>query len=294
MKLNTPLQFLSLLITSTCVMVMAMTLLFSQNMNKLISVWSEDIHVNVYLSESLSPEEQMGAEAKILKLPGVASFAVIPQQKAVELLETQLAGVAGSLSADAELLKLIPTTYSLGLDPRMNIDQRIFEAKKISGVISEWPEVQDVSFGQEWLQNFLSFSNVTKTIFNFLSILVAFACILIISNSIRANIENKRAEIEILELVGATNRMIQRPFVKEGALLGLTAGFCGLGLAFLFYIFLRERFLSSPIFNGLQQQVEFLEPGALILLLILSAILGSLGSYVCVRKINTGWAAAHR
>lgn len=294
MKNRNSLRFFSILISSACLMVITLTLLVSQNLDRLINYWSQGIHVNVYLSENLSAEDQMKVEDQIVKLKGIASFEIISQAHAIELLEKQLSGVAASLGSDTELLKMIPTTYSLGMDPKLTVDQKIIEAQKLSKIISAWPEVQDVSYGQEWLQNYAGFTKVAKYILNFLSILVAFSSVFIISNSIRAHVESKRYEIEILELVGATKKMIQSPFLKEGAAIGAMAGTLGILFSFVLFFVLKERILKGSLFSDIQGQLQFLNLFWILSVILLSASIGAFASYLCVRKINTGWAASQR
>lgn len=294
MKNRTPLRFFSVLISSACLMVITLTLLVSQNLDRLINYWSQGIHVNVYLSESLSPEEQMKIEDQILKLQGIASFEIVSQGQAIELLEKQLSGVAASLGTDSELLKMIPTTYSLGMDPKLSVGQKIIEAKKLSQIISSWPEVQDVSYGQEWLQNYAGFTRVANYVLNFLSILVAFSSVFIISNSIRAHVESKRAEIEILELVGATKKMIQRPFLQEGALVGAASGLIGILFSFVLFYLLKEKALRGSLFSDLYGQVQFLNLIWILGVVAFSSAIGAFASFLCVRQINTGWAASQR
>ncbi|MFE2008987.1 cell division protein FtsX, partial [Pseudomonas guariconensis] len=57
-----------------------------------------------------------------------------------------------------------------------------------------------------------------------LTVLLVLALLLVIGNSIRLHIENRRIEIEVIKLVGGTDSYVRRPFLYMGALYGVGAG----------------------------------------------------------------------
>ena len=63
-----------------------------------------------------------------------------------------------------------------------------------------------------------------------LSLLLILALLLVIGNTIRLHIENRRAEIEVIKLVGGTDGYVRRPFLYMGALYGFGAGIFALSL----------------------------------------------------------------
>ncbi|HEX4923895.1 MAG TPA: FtsX-like permease family protein, partial [Bdellovibrionales bacterium] len=111
--------------------------------------------------------------------------------------------------------------------------------------------------------------------------------LLVVSNSIRASIDRRREEIEILKLVGATTAMIRRPFVLEGAFLGALATFAAVGLSYLFYLWELQVVSENLAFTNVASQFQFLAPVTLASVAAGGILLGALGSYVCVFKISS-------
>jgi cell division protein FtsX len=106
------------------------------------------------------------------------------------------------------------------------------------------------------------------------------------------SISQRRTDIEIYELVGATQMYIIKPFLVEGLWMGAITGGFAVVLTYLFHL-LKESVISSylgffMVGNGLQ----FFSSGEIILFISTTAICSLLSSYLSVRKISSGWAAA--
>ena len=93
-------------------------------------------------------------------------------------------------------------------------------------------------------------------------------------------------------MIGATSSMIRTPFLKEGALLGFISSTLAVILCFVSYTGFRNLLVSKLSFLQLGQHLAFITPTSIALLIIGGTAVGAFGSYLCVRKINDGWAAS--
>ena len=116
--------------------------------------------------------------------------------------------------------------------------------------------------------------------------------LLIVSNCIRLSFLQRKDEIEVLELVGATPKFIRVPFLIEGLVLGLTASILSILISYGAHSVLLGWLSSKLGFWMAIQEIKPIESWFLIANLILGAGFGVLGAWNCVRKINTGWSAA--
>ena len=145
-------------------------------------------------------------------------------------------------------------------------------------------EVDRVAVDLEWLNRLQALLNLGD---RFVSTLALFLCIgvaLAIGNTIRLAIENRRAEIEIVKLVGATDAFVRRPFLY----LGFWYGFGGALLAWIL-VELSFLVLSGPIERLLlsyQNQFSLEGVGFFTTLLMFAAgsLLGVIGAAISVSR----------
>ena len=107
-----------------------------------------------------------------------------------------------------------------------------------------------------------------------LGIIVVLSSVFIISNTVRLTILSRRSSIEILKLVGATNRFITTPFIIEGAFQGGLASIVSLGFLAIIFVLIRK----------MLPDLGFLPPEKIALYITTCILIGSLGSYAALRR----------
>ena len=120
------------------------------------------------------------------------------------------------------------------------------------------------------------------------AVLLAAAIITIIGNTIRLEIENRRAEIEVTRLVGATNAFIRRPFLYSGFWYGLIGGAIAWLLVSVAFSLLKDpvEHLASLYHSGFR--LATMNAPLVLSLLGGSALLGLLGSWLSVGRHLSG------
>lgn len=89
----------------------------------------------------------------------------------------------------------------------------------------QWPQVAHVQLDSAWAKKLEALLHLGRNAVILMGGLLTTGLITITFNIIHMQVLTHRAEIEVLELLGATNRFIRRPFLYFGALLGLGGGF---------------------------------------------------------------------
>ena len=84
-----------------------------------------------------------------------------------------------------------------------------------------WPEVELVQVDTEWVQRFAAILELLRRALGVAALVVGVAVVAVIGNTIRLEIDGRRAEIEVTKLVGGTHAFVRRPFLYEGLLYGL-------------------------------------------------------------------------
>lgn len=98
--------------------------------------------------------------------------------------------------------------------------------------IGNLPETDYVQADTDWVQRFHAILDIVRQAIAIGAALLAIAIVVIIGNTIRLDIENRRAEIEVTKLIGATNAFVRRPFLWTGFWYGLFGGLMALALVY--------------------------------------------------------------
>ncbi len=150
--------------------------------------------------------------------------------------------------------------------------------------LESFPEIDFAQYDLQWLERLQAIMGLGATISRILAILFGFAVIFVVGNTIRLDIQNRREEIEVMSLVGATEAFIRRPFLYTGFWYGLLGGLVALTLVSLSLALIGgplERLLLSY-----QSDFQLLLPGinGSLLVLVGGGLLGLFGGALAVRR----------
>lgn len=138
--------------------------------------------------------------------------------------------------------------------------------------------VNDVRFGQEWVQKLDHLRNITGIVGLVIGLAFAAVAVVIIGVTIRLTLLQRAREISIMRLVGATNWFIRGPFLLEGALKGLLGGLLSLALCYAGYLLFRDR--GGGVFAGM----IFFQAPQMLGIVVFGVLLGLGGSLVSVGR----------
>ncbi|GAA0372612.1 permease-like cell division protein FtsX [Bowmanella denitrificans] len=146
---------------------------------------------------------------------------------------------------------------------------------------------REVEVGQldiQWLERLHGLVGIAKELVSVIALLLFLAVVLIIGNTIRLNILNKRDEILVMKLVGATDAFIQRPFLYTGFWYGLLGGLLAWVTVALLLWWMSDSIAKVAQLYQTQFSLDGLQGDALLTMLGLSVFLGLAGSMISVHK----------
>ncbi|KYG66561.1 hypothetical protein AZI86_05820 [Bdellovibrio bacteriovorus] len=288
---NWALRFSTLVVVTACFVVISGALVLTQNFRNILTLWGEDVQMTVYLAQDLSDQGREFIENKIKSSADIEKISFVNQEKALGDFRTQMASYAPDISQDEELLKLIPGSFQVKLADS-SAENQMTLLQNLASQIRPLEGVEEVSYGQDWIAKYAALISTVEITLRFLGIVILGAALFVISNAIRASIASRKEEIVVLEMIGATPSMIRKPFLVEGAILGLTSSVLAVGLCFAIYLGIKNVLIEKLSFLQLSQHIQFLTPIAWIAFVIVGTSLGALASYLCVRRINDGFAGS--
>lgn len=287
---NWALKISTLVVVTACFVVMGASILVSQNFRKILTLWGEDVQMTVYLSQDISEKGYQFIESKLKESGKAGEILLINQEKALEDFRSQLASYAPDISRDPELLKLIPASLQVRLAETVPVEGQMQVLQSLAGEIKNIEGVDDVSYGQDWVSKYSALVAAVEAAISLLGLVILTAALFVISNAIRASIQNRKDEIVVLEMIGATSSMIRKPFMVEGALLGLNSSIIAVLFCFVLFWGLRNLVVTKLNFLQLGEHLQFISPVVLVAFVLGGTLMGAMASYLCVRSINDGFA----
>jgi cell division transport system permease protein len=267
------------------------TFLISNNLSKLFTVWGEEIQITMYLQDSITLDQKNDLEAKLKNLDSVADFNFIDKNAAAQSFEKSLKNYGPHFltTLKNDVGNPFPASFQVQLKPQFKNPEKVEE---IAHGLQQIAGVEDISYGQEWVKNYTVIIKFARLLGIALSIVILVSCLFTVSNSIQASLSSRREEIEILELIGSTTAAIRKPFIIEGAFQGTLAATVSLGILGIIYTYSFHVLENIVGASSVVNVVSFLPAYTITVLLLFGMGVGALGSYLCIAKINTGWAAA--
>lgn len=247
-----------------------------KNLQQLAGNLESSNQISLFLKEDVSDANAKKFAENLKRNQDVQDVKLISKEQALKEFETY-SGFGSAIKA----LEKNPLPIVVQVIPKNSFDdeavtQNLFEHFKLV------PEVDLAQMDMQWVKRLQSIVEVARRGVQLLSGLLGIGVLFITANTIRLELHNRREEVVIAKLVGATNSFIQRPFLYSGFWLGFFSG-----VAAWFIVTITTLVLKQPIekLSGLYDgsfHVVFLDFLETFAMLSISAMLGMVGSWIVV------------
>lgn len=214
------------------VLVIAVTLalpaainLVVKNARTVSASWDNALDFSVFLKQELSKGDAESLAQLIGQRADVDSVEVITADEALSEFKQQ-SGFGEALDQLPD--NPLPHTLVVRPGPGNTAASLILLQEEIGNL----PETDHVQVDTEWVQRFHAILDIVRQAIVVGAALLGIAIVVIIGNTIRLDIENRREEIEVTKLIGATNAFVRRPFLWSGFWYGLLGGLMALALVY--------------------------------------------------------------
>lgn len=240
--------------------------------------WTSALDMSVYFKPNVAlPKAEQLAHA-LRQRPDVAQVTVIPADQALKEFR-EFSGFGAALDA----LTDNPLPNVLTVRPHAEHSSP-GEVEALQKYLRAWPEVEMVQLDTAWVNRFTSILDVVKRVAAFAGLLLAIGVVVIVGNTIRLDIDNRRTEIEVTKLVGGSDAFIRRPFLYGGFWYGLAGGLLAWGLIAIGTGLLSEPVARLAALYGSSFRLEGLDLRSAGALLAGGATLGWLGSWIATAR----------
>ncbi|MCH8128356.1 MAG: ABC transporter permease [Acidobacteria bacterium] len=240
--------------------------------------WAEDVRVSAYIRDDVSPSGITDLQTEMESWPEVDEVFFMSKTASLEEARILLANRPAALRVIEDDPSIVPA--SLRIKPVNPDDYQtiVTRAEAMPGLLS-------VESAAEAIDGMISLRDGLQIMSLFLAIALGIAAVALIANTIHMAIYSRREEIEIMNLVGASNWFVRTPFLLEGAF----EGFVGAGLAVLVVVgglrIASNQLTELPDWINIGIQSDYLaRSGALVLIFGVVAGLAGSGLSLAVHK----------
>jgi cell division transport system permease protein len=273
LKRNGLVAFAAVSTAFVALFLVGMALLVQREVNLITRAYEADVEVSVFLTNEISPAQQQHIQDLLLGMPEVKEVDFLSKQDAFDRFQEIFKNepdLVRNVTPEA-----LPASFRVTLnDPE--------QFRSVSAQLAGQPGIDNIRDNRNIYDRLFAVTAVFRVGMFAVAVIMLVSAAALIGNTVRLAVFNRRREIGIMRLVGATNWHIRLPFLIEGILEGLV----GAGAAILGLFIMKVLFIDP-----LRGKVRFLPwidtPDVIStvpLLLIASVLVSAIASLIAMRR----------
>ena len=218
-------SFAAVCVTVACLLIVGSFSILMYNINIMVEDLNRTNEILVFIDENLTEAEAKSVGTKINVIGNVYQATFIPREQALEdfVADHQDSDSFGGVAAED-----LRHRFAVVLEDNDQIKQTVSAIEQIDGVVKIRAEY-------EMAAGFSTLEDVVQVVSVAIISVLLVVSLLIISNTVKLAMYDRRDEIAIMKMVGATNGFIRLPFVVEGFTLGMTGAALAFGVEWVMY-----------------------------------------------------------
>ena len=268
-------SFAAVCVTVACLLIVGSFSMLTYNVNIMVEDLNKTNEVLVYIDSSLSEAEARSISSKFVYIDNIARADFVTREQA---LEDFIADHEDSDALSGVEASDLRHRYVITLENNELMKQTVSQLEKIPGVAK-------INASYELAEGFVTIQKVLHIASIAVIAVLLVVSLLIISNTVKLAMYDRKEEIAIMKMVGATNGFIRLPFVVEGFTLGMVGAAAAFGLEWLLYDAMLVQLKSADtlqLFNFVPFQ-QLLVP-MIITFAAAGLFVGIVGSWTSIRK----------
>ncbi len=262
--------------SSITLILVAVAMIISYNVKNITQDLEKELTIVAYIKNSGTNENINTLKASLDAMENVENY----KFKSKEEWKLEMKTYSDTFSTALEYLETNPLLDSFTITVK-----DVTSLKETTEEIRKFEFVSSADYGEGIAENLVTAFDVIEKVTLVLVLALVLVTAFLIGNTIKLTIFSRKSEIEIMRLVGSSNISIRLPFLFEGLFLGILGSIVPILVTIYGYVLLYDHF-NGYLFT---QILRMTEPFNFILyvsmlLLIIGAVIGMVGSYHAVRK----------
>ena len=268
-------SFAAVCVTVACLVIVGSFSALAYNLDEMVKELNQTSEILVYIDADLSDAKARSIGTKINLLDNVLQATFVSREEALEDFIADHDGDSAFSGVQASDLR---HRYVVTLEDNTKMEQTDAQLKQLPGVAK-------TNAAYELAKGFSTIQDVLHMVSAAIIAVLLVVSLLIISNTVKLAMYDRKDEIAIMKMVGATNGFIRLPFVVEGFTLGMMGAILAFGLEWVGYDALIQKIAAVDalqLFNFVSFQ-ELLIP-MVVVFAAAGMFVGIVGSWTSIRK----------
>ncbi len=248
------------------------------NIGQVSTGWDGSTQISLFLHTNVKQLEAQKLMRRLEKHKDIKKVELIDKEKGLQQFK-EISGFGDAL----KYLDDNPLPIVLVVHPRMLANQ----PDRTTRLVKDLGKNKLVELAQldvQWVKRLYSFIEIANRSIWVISSMLAIAVLLIIGNTIRLDIQNRREEIEVSKLIGASDAFIRRPFLYTGFWYGLIGGMLAWLITLLSLMMMEDPIHKLALLYHSDFRLSGLGASNTLFLIFISCTLGLIGSWIAVSR----------
>ncbi len=269
------LSIFSLAVAFVC---LGAALLVLTNLRAIEERWAHAGRASIYLKDSASQDDVSQFKDALGRVPGVTAVRYVSSGQARQDFGSK------ELGDKAELAALPVEAFPASIEIEVRADMTDAELNDIVAKVRSLPGVDDVETYQAWTDRLGRLVRGGVAAAALLAVVVFASVLAVVGSTIRLALQRRRTEVEVLKLVGATDRFVKGPFLLEGSAQGALGAVGAIALLAALFLLVRGR-LDGELAALIGVDPTFLPWPVALAMVAIGAILGASAAAMGLRKL---------
>lgn len=270
--------FSTMLIICATMLVLGIFMILFTNVNKNVETVKVEQGIQAFIEDTATDADIEYIKDAIKKIDGVGEIRYISKDEAYEDAKNVFKDQEYFLEG-LDKVQIFPASYVVKFADIEKADNIKSQIEKIDGIYK-------VKYNSSTINAVISISKIANIFLLGIGVVLLVVSIFIISNTIKLAVYSNKREIFIMRYIGATNKFIKKPFVIEGAIMGIVSALISFMLISIAYVVIYARIPKVGSSLGVFGFIPYTSLWWLILAIyiVLGLFIGILGSSISIKK----------
>lgn len=271
--------FSTMLIICATMLVLGIFMILFTNVNKNVETVKVEQGIQAFIEDTATDADIEYIKDAIKKIDGVGEIRYISKDEAYEDAKNVFKDQEYFLEG-LDKVQIFPASYVVKFADIEKADNIKSQIEKIDGIYK-------VKYNSSTINAVISISKIANIFLLGIGVVLLVVSIFIISNTIKLAVYSNKREIFIMRYIGATNKFIKKPFVIEGAIMGIVSALISFMLISIAYVVIYARIPKVGSSLGVFGFIPYTSLWWMILAIyiVLGLFIGILGSSISIRSI---------
>ena len=270
--------FSTMLIICATMLVLGIFMILFTNVNKNVETVKVEQGIQAFIEDTATDADIEYIKDAIKKIDGVGEIRYISKYEAYEDAKNVFKDQEYFLEG-LDKVQIFPASYVVKFADIEKADNIKSQIEKIDGIYK-------VKYNSSTINAVISISKIANIFLLGIGVVLLVVSIFIISNTIKLAVYSNKREIFIMRYIGATNKFIKKPFVIEGAIMGIVSALISFMLISIAYVVIYARIPKVGSSLGVFGFIPYTSLWWMILAIyiVLGLFIGILGSSISIKK----------